>query len=200
LGAATAVSGAGTLGVASVTAFTAGTLTESTEKYTFTTTPTTPTNIYINASDGEASSRRTSNPTSTSLEGGVRVVSGRINIPNMYGSERLQLPLTATVQYYNGTNWVNSLTDSVTSFNTSLSTAGGNLVATLKTGLASGITVVSPGTAAVVAGVRTFILAAPLVSGSVDLSLNAPTYLPSAASRATFGIYKSPLIYRRENY
>jgi hypothetical protein len=201
LGTATAPSGAGNLGVASVTAFAAGTLTESTEKYTFTTAPTTPTNIYINASDGEASSRRTTNPTTTSIEGGVRVVSGRINIPNMYGSERLQLPLTATVQYYNsGTNWVTSLTDSVTSFNTNLSTAGGNLVATVKTGLASGITVVTPGTAAVVAGVRTFILAAPLVSGSVELSLNAPTYLPNAASRATFGIFKSPLIYRRENY
>ena len=200
LGVATAPSGAGALGVASVTAFAAGTLTESTEKYTFTTTPTAPTNIYINASDGEASSRRTSNPTTTSIEGGVRVVSGRINIPNMYGSERLQLPLTATVQYYNGTNWLTSLTDSVTSFNTNLSTAGGNLVTTVKTGLASGVTVVSPGAAAVAAGVRTFVLAAPLVSGSVDLSLNAPTYLPNAGARATFGIFKSPLIYRRENY
>jgi MSHA biogenesis protein MshQ len=201
LGTATAPSGAGDLGVASVTAFAAGTLTESTEKYTFTTTPTSPTNIYINASDGEANSRRTTNPTTTSIEGGVRVVSGRINIPNMYGSERLPLPLTATVQYYNsGTNWVTSLTDSVTSFNTNLSTASGNLVATVKTGLASGITVVTPGAATVAAGVRTFILAAPLVSGSVELSLNAPTYLPNAASRATFGIFKSPLIYRRENY
>jgi hypothetical protein len=27
-----------------------------------------------------------------------------------------------------------------------------------------------------------------------------PSYLPSTSGRATFGIFKSPLIYRRENY
>ena len=200
LGVASAPTGAGALGVASVTAFGAGTLTEGNQKYTFTTTPTSPTNIYIYASDGEANSRRLTNPTTTSIEGGVRVVSGRVNIPNMYGSERLRLPLTATVQYYNGTYWATSLTDSVTSFNTNLSTAGGNLVTTVRTGLAGGVTVESPGLAAVVSGVRTFSLLAPGVPGSVDVSLNAPTWLPNASARATFGIFKSPLIYRRENY
>ena len=132
---------------------------------------------------------------------------GRIRIPNAYGSERLALPLTAMVQYYNGTIWVTHTIDNFTAFNTRLSTAGGNLVATVKSGLASGITVTSPGTSAVASGVRTITLAAPGVSGSVELSLNAPSYLldpPSFVSntpaRATFGIYKSPLIYRRENY
>jgi MSHA biogenesis protein MshQ len=132
---------------------------------------------------------------------------GRIRIPNAYGSERLALPLTAMVQYYNGTLWVTHTIDNFTAFNTQLSTAGGNLVATVKSGLASGITVTSPGTSAVASGVRTITLAAPGVGGSVELSLNAPSYLldpPSFVSntpaRATFGIYKSPLIYRRENY
>lgn len=200
LGTTTAPAGAGSLAVASVSAFSSGILTEVAEKYVFTATPTSPTNIFIQASDGEASSRRSVNPTTTSIEGGVRVVSGRIKIPNVYGSERLQLPLTVTVQYFDGSYWVTSLTDSVTSFNTNLTTAGGNLVATIKTGLGSGVTVVSPGAATVLAGVRTFTLAAPLVSGSVELSLNAPTFLPNAGARATFGVFKSPIIYRRENY
>jgi MSHA biogenesis protein MshQ len=200
LGAVTSPAGAGTLGVAAVTAFTNGTLTDSTENYTFTTALTNPTNIYINASDGEASSRRATNPTTTSVEGGVRVVSGRIKIPNAYGSELQQLTLTATVQYYDGVYWTTSLTDSVTSFNTNLTTASGNLVATVRTGLPSGVTVFSPGVSPVVAGVRSFVLAAPLTSGSVDLLLNAPIYLPNIAARATFGVFKSPLIYRRENY
>lgn len=199
LGTTTAPTGAGALGVASVTAFAAGTLTEPAEKYTFSTIPTAPTAIYIRASDGEASSLRTSNPTTTSVEGGVHVVSGRINIPNVYGSERLALPMTATVQYYNGIYWIASLTDNVTAFNSNL-TPGGNLVATVVSGLSSGVTVSSPGTSSVVAGVRTVTLAAPLVPGSANISLNAPTYLPSSVGRATFGIYKSPLIYRRENY
>jgi MSHA biogenesis protein MshQ len=125
---------------------------------------------------------------------------GRIRMPNVYGSERLPLPMTSTVQYYNGANWVTSTTDSFTAFNTNLSTAGGNLVTNVITGLGSGVIVTSPGSAAVVAGVRIITLSAPGVSGSVDLSLNAPSYLSNTAARATFGIYKSPLIYRRENY
>jgi hypothetical protein len=194
LGAATAVSGAGALGVASVTAFAAGTLTEATEKYTFTTTPTNPTNIYINASDGEASSRRTSNPTTTSIEGGVRVVSGRINIPNMYGSERLQLPLTATVQYYNGTNWATSLTDSVTSL-----TALGSVIQTDVPSLTP-CPAMTIATSSIVAGVGTITLPKPGLACSANIKGNGPSYLPNAPARATFGIYKSPLIYRRETY
>jgi MSHA biogenesis protein MshQ len=204
LGTATVTSPVGALGVASVTAFTAGTLTEASETYSFTTTPNIPINIYINASDGEASSRRTNNPTTTSIEGGVRVVSGRINIPNMYGSELLALPITATVQYYkNATEkWVTSLTDSVTSFSSALAPTG-NLVASN----ASCAMVKTPDTApvAVSAGVRNLVFSrvavtAPAPKCITTFSINAPSYLPSATGSATFGIYKSPLIYRRENY
>ena len=203
LGTSTAPSGAGTLGVASVTAFTAGTLTESAEKYTFTTTPTVPTNIYINASDGEASSQRTSSPTTTSIEGGVRVVSGRITIPNMYGSELLALPIITTVEYYNKDgNWKTSLTDSVTAFSSALSPVG-NLVANN----ATCAVVKTPDAApvAVSAGVRTLSFARVAVTPPAPkcitmFSINAPSYLPSNTGSATFGIYKSPLVYRRENY
>ena len=62
------------------------------------------------------------------------------------------------------------------------------------------------------AGVRTVTVSAPGVPGSVDLSLNAPTYLlsgsngaavdPSIPGHATFGIYKGDdvFIYQREAY
>ncbi len=202
LGTTSAPSGAGALAVASMSAFVSGARTEAAEKYTFTTTPTAPTNIYINASDGEANSRRTANPTTTSIEGGVRVVSGRISIPNMYGSERLQLPLTATVQYYNGTNWVTSLTDSVTSFSSALS-PGGNLVASNATCAVVKTPDIAP--VAVSAGARTLVFSRVAVTPPAPkcittFSINAPSYLPSSTGSATFGVFKSPLIYRRENY
>lgn len=208
LGTTTAPTGAGALGVASVTAFVAGTLTEPAEKYTFTTTPTAPTNIYIRASDGEVSSLRVSNPTTTSIEGGVKVLSGRIKIPNVYGSERLALPITVTVQYYlSGSTWLPSLTDSATAFNSALTTATptpGNVLLASPSGLGSpagsAVSVVNPATSAVASGVRTFSFAAPATPGHVSVSINSPIYLPSTTGVATFGIFRSSLIYRRENY
>jgi hypothetical protein len=168
--------------------------------FTFATAPTIPTSVFVRAMDTDSVTSLRS-PATDSVEGGVKVVSGRIKIPNAYGSERLALPMTATVQYYNaGSNWVTSATDSVSAFNSNLTGAGGNVVATVVSGLGSGVAVLSPGTAAVVAGVRTFSLVAPMVSGNVNISLNAPIYLPSTTGRATFGIFRSPLIYRRENY
>lgn len=208
LGSTTAPTGtsAGTLSGNALAAsgFTNGVGTLPAVAYGFTTSPSPPTAIYLRAIEdagGDAvSSLRATNPTTTSVEGGAMVLQGRIWIPNVYGSERLPLPMTATVQYFNGNFWTTSLTDSVTTFNTNLSTAGGNLVATVLKGPLTGVTVTSPGSAAVVAGVRTFTLAAPLAAGSVNLQLNAPVYLPNASARATFGIFRSPLIYRRENY
>jgi hypothetical protein len=189
-------------GSAAATTFTNGTNAASLAAplFTFATAPTIPTSVFVRASDPDSvTSLRT--PATASVEGGVKVVSGRIKIPNAYGSERLALPMTATVQYYNaGANWVTSATDSVSAFNTNLVGAGGNVVASIVNGLGSGVAVVSPGTAAVVNGVRAFTLAAPMVSGNANISLNAPIYLPSTTGRATFGIFRSPLIYRRENY
>ena len=193
----------GTLtGSAAATSFTNGTnaAAPAAPVFKFTATPTLPTSVFVRASDpdGVTSLRATA---SASVEGGVKVVSGRIKVPNAYGSERLALPLTMTVQYYNaGGNWVTSLTDSFSTFNSNLTGAGGNLVAAILDGLGSGLSVVSPGTAAVSAGVRTVTLAAPGASGNANISLNAPLYLPSTTGRATFGVFRSPLIYRRENY
>lgn len=164
--------------------------------YTLGTVTTAPTDVYFRAVDTDGITSLRTSP----VEAGLKVASGRISILNVYGSERLPLPMTARVQYYNGANWLTSTTDNATSFNSNLSTGGGNLVANIVSGPLAAVVVSGPGTATVLAGVRTVTLAVPLVFGSVNISLNAPSYLPSSVGRATFGIYKSPLIYRRENY
>jgi hypothetical protein len=171
--------------------------------FTLALVPTAPTDLIVRALDTDAvSSLRAVAASST--EGGVKVLAGRFKIPNVYGSERLALPVTATVQYYDGASWVTSLTDSVTAFDSNLWVAGGsggNLVAADVPGSpACAVAVNSPGTTPVTAGVRTLTLVAPQVRCSAAISLSAPTYLPSSVGRATFGIFKSPLIYRRENY
>jgi MSHA biogenesis protein MshQ len=173
--------------------------------YTFGTNPTAPTDVYIRATDTDnVTSLRV--PANTSIEGGVKVVSGRIKFTNAYGSELLALPITATAQYFTASKWATSITDSVTQFDTRLSTAGGNVQATIVNGpLALGnISVVAPGMVTLANGVTMFRLAAPTVAGSTDLGIvTAPAYLlPSIAGRATFGVHKGPseIIYMREAY
>jgi MSHA biogenesis protein MshQ len=193
-----AAAGAGTLGVTSPASFTAGVATEAAEKYTFTATPSPPTNIYIRAIDTDAvSSLRTTNPTTTSVEGGVKVVSGRIKVSNAYGSELLPLTLSATVQYYNAAgSWVTSLTDSATAlaFKTSYTVGSGATAVTL-----------TPLTGIVSAGSLSIKLGKPTLGGGSTPAITPttkPSYLLPVDGQATFGIYKgnSNFIYMRESY
>jgi hypothetical protein len=210
LGTTSAPSGAGALAVASMSAFVSGARTEAAEKYTFTTTPTAPSNIYINASDGEANSRRTTNPTTDSVEGGVRVVSGRVTLPNVYGSELLPaMCMTAAVQYFTGAFWTVSATDNASTLALTTPviikgplTAGG-LTQSFAANSACAVgndACGLIGAGMFCAGQKYLRLAPAGVAGSANIALTVPGYLPSTSGRATFGIYKSPLIYRRENY
>lgn len=179
--------------------------------YTFATTPTNPTNIFLRATDADNVTSLRGTP-SASIEGGIKVVSGRVRISNAYGSELLPLQMAATVQYFNGADWLTSSSDVVTQFNTNLSTAGGNIVAAIVSGLGGGVSVRNPTVVTVVGGIRSFVLDKPGVPGSVNISLNAPAYLlagsngagvnPSSSGRATFGVYKGSnvFIYLRESY
>lgn len=108
---------------------------------------------------------------------------------------------------YNGTNWLTSATDSVSSltfgspFNYQRITGGAWTTST-------------PAGGQVTAGVLPFTLTKPTGggTGSVDVSISAPDYFltgsnvqlvnPSNTARATFGIYKgnSKFIYIRELY
>ena len=205
-GGATANPGDGTLSntMIAATAFAAGVGSSASPTYALSSATTAPTNVFFRTTDADAI---TSLRSSGTVEAGLKVASGRIKVPNAYGSERLTLPVTTTVQYYQGNSWVTSLTDNVSTYNSALTTATptpGNVQLAAASGLGSpagsAVSVVSPAVSAVVAGVRTFNLAAPMFPGHVNISISAPIYLPSTTGLASFGLFRSPLIYRRENY
>lgn len=216
-GTTNAVTGAGALGVTNVasTAFGLGTSTEAAETYTFTATPTAPTDVYVRADEaaGDAVSSLRA-VAASSVEGGVKVVSGRVKVANAYGSELLPLNVQAAAQYFTATGWVNSSTDSTTSF------AVGSIAWTSVKGPLIpgnlGVTVVADACAANVFcnGVKRITLTnAAKATGSADICLNSPVFLQGTpacaagtpgpnAGRATFGVYqgRKEFIYLRENY
>ncbi len=168
--------------------------------YTFGTIPTTPTDIYIRAQDTDnVTSLGAINPTTTSVEGGVKVVSGRVKVSNAYGSELLPLTLVAAAQYYTANGWGGSITDGITSM-----TLAGSAV------VGSGTTTVSPTNGTLVAGKLNINLSTPVPAGSAGVAtitpaidacpLPATCYLPVIPGTATFGIYSNNnnFIYRRE--
>jgi hypothetical protein len=195
--AAAAPGGAMSANVAAATSFTNGTnaATPAAPIFSFATAPTLPTSVFVRATDTDSVVSLRS-PASTSFEGGVKVVSGRIRITNAYGSERLPLPMKATVQYYDaGASWVTSLTDSLTSLTAVGSVIQADIGSLTHCPFSSSIT-----TTSIAAGVGTITLPIPGLPCSTNITANGPVYLANVAGRATFGIFKSPLIYRRENY
>ncbi|MBI4808363.1 MAG: DUF11 domain-containing protein [Nitrosomonadales bacterium] len=206
LGTDAAPAGAGALGFTSATAFVAGVMTTSAEMYTFTSASTGPTDVYVRAVDTDAvSSKRLTDPTNTSVEGGVKVVSGRIKVSNAYGSELLPLSLIMTAQYYTATGWMNSITDSVTSLTVAAT------YDVVRNGATTGTTTPAPtGATTLVGGQRTIVLgkpsggatgAATVAPAVIGCAIPATCYLPVTAGTATFGVYRSNnnFIYRREN-
>jgi MSHA biogenesis protein MshQ len=132
---------------------------------------------------------------------------GRSKIFNAYGSEQFSLVVPIAIQYWNGSAYVAASDDATTSLLASyiaLSAPLGSLTAA--TGASATGTCFPtplPQALSLSNGLGKFCLARPGVPGSVNLSTTAPAYLPStgvSVPRATFGVYKSPLIYRRENY
>jgi MSHA biogenesis protein MshQ len=129
------------------------------------------------------------------VQAATEVRYGRTKISNGHGSELLPLPLPIAAQYWNGTAYITNSVDSETTFpvaNLPLSNYQG--------GLQSGETTLTA--PVILNGAGQLQLSAPGSGngGSVDITNNAPSYLPGNRARATFGIFKSPMIYRRENY
>ncbi len=196
------------------TAFTLGVANTNTPFYTYTAPPVLPTDIYVRATDTD---NVTSQRVSGSVEGGLKVVSGRIKMLNANGSELLPLTINMTAQYWATSGWVTSTTDSATNFVVATPPAGAVSFGNYQKSLAAVSVVGSPKTVMLSAGAGMFNLAAPGVgkNGSVDMTINALTgascyvaptplgcYLPSNAARATFGVYtgSNAFIYMRENY
>jgi MSHA biogenesis protein MshQ len=194
-----------------LTSFTKGVAAVNTPSYAFNTTPTLPTDIYIRAADTDGVSSLLAVP-ANSVEGGVKVASGRIRIANASGSELLPLPIFAKVQYYAvGGAWVTSSTDSVTSVIASNVPASSNFqFGNYQKNLSSVSVAGAPVTVTFQNGICNspngcFRLTDPSAAmGSVDVTLNAPAYLitPALLARATFGEYhgNKNFIYLRENY
>lgn len=207
--------GSGVLANASLpsTAFSSGVGLSAVQAYAFAASLSNPADIYLRAVDAvntTVSSRRAT--PATSVEGGVKVVSGRIKFANANGSELLPLSLTAAVQYYDGSAWITSTKDSLTALlNTNIAlSAGTNGLSGCPSTCPSSIT---PASIAFNSGNASFILGRPGVTGSVNLGLSVPAncatnpaqaacYLGSVVARATFGVYKgnNEFIYLRESY
>jgi MSHA biogenesis protein MshQ len=183
--------------------------------------PTPETLVSISAApfDGEVK------PTARTAVGeGVRLRFGRLRMKNAYGSELLALPVPLEAQYWvAGGYYVTNTDDSCTAI-PAASIVMGNYLAPL----AACQTRLSPAGAAVLRSGKLpapgLVLSRPGAghAGSVDLELNVttvahgatcvsatgsgamaaqmPWFGSSPGARATFGLYKSRLLYSRENY
>jgi MSHA biogenesis protein MshQ len=168
-----------------------------------------PASIYLRAVEGAGGDAVSSRRTAGSVEGGIRVVSGRLQLANVYGSELLKLPLTVHAQYWTGGaagRWENTVSDNAsvvlpagTSYTNCQKLLRLNPPATTCKNV---LAFASPAARTLGAGATTFLLAPPGGgnSGSVDILMNNPVWLPSTIGRAVFGVFASPLIYVRELY
>jgi uncharacterized repeat protein (TIGR01451 family) len=145
----------------------------------------------------------------TRYEDGLMVLSGRLYVPNVAGSDLLRLPVSLAAQYWNGTAWAISDGDNASSVATAL--APRSCMRFFAADGKSGACKANPLSAAgslplqLADGKRKLMLQAPArgTVGSVDLGVDngpANAWLPSTVGRATFGLYRSPLIYLREVY
>jgi len=200
------------------TAFSQG-IANASPSYTFTNALTSPATIKLRAIDTDAVSSA-----SGIIEGSTLVRSGRIRIQNAYGSELLDLPMPMVAQYWNNGSWVLNNNDVCTT-GVGLALTDPNPADGLIPSEVCALDIGNPGgsglgcAAAAIAAKRfkvppgngnfNLTLRAPGAgnTGSMDVTATVPAWLrfnwlgtgninPSA--RATFGTYKTPIIYLRE--
>jgi uncharacterized repeat protein (TIGR01451 family) len=145
----------------------------------------------------------------TRYEDGLMVLSGRLFVPNVFGSDLLRLPVQLAAQYWNGTAWASSEGDNASIVATALvpNTCMRFFAADGKSGAckANPLTPLGNLPLQLADGKVKLMIQPPArgTVGSVDFSVdngNAKVWLPSTIGRATFGLYRSPLIYLREVY
>ena len=176
--------------------FTAG-VAAATPVYTFTATPTAPTNVYVRAIDAEGSSSLNAIP-ANSVEGGIKVVSGRMQIENMYGPLASRLATKARLLYWTGTQWALNTSDTISAAATGNFALGATTSCPLGAPNYCGVTLLSA--ALLGAGGEFRLVLTPPTSGlgrrSVLLNSTLP-YLPASAQE-TWGSFRAPYIYQRE--
>ena len=142
-------------------------------------------------------------------EDGLNVVAGRVLVDNVFGSELARLPLALTAQYWTGTLWQTNTNDNDSLVATSLKFSNCTRSFVGNCQLTALAPAGGPGLQ-LAAGAGRLTLKAPARgwNGSIDIgAVNDPaanpaaaSWLPSTLGRATFGLFKSPLIYLREMY
>lgn len=153
---------------------------------------TAPVSIYIRATETSADGV-TSKRTSGTVEGGVRVLQGRLLVGNVHGSERLKMTVPLISQYWTGSQWEKNTADSssVLSLAALVSNCQGGLVCPISNSP-------NPASKTMAAGATSALLLAPNQVGYGDVQATNPAWLPSTVGRISFGVYRSPLIYIRE--
>jgi MSHA biogenesis protein MshQ len=165
----------------------------------------TPATIYLRAIEtANASISSLRSPASSSVEGAVRILSGRLYVANIHGSELLPVPVKVSAQYWSGSNWESSSTDGASTVNpvggVVLENCLGNLSACNSVATTANLTLYPQEPKTLVAGSYTFHFRAAGAgrTGSADFRLNNPAWLPSTQGRVRLGVSRSPLIYLRE--
>jgi len=210
---------AGALAPASVAAgaFTAGQA-SATPAYSFTVKPSVPATVQLRAVDTDGAS------SDGFGEGTANIRSGRLRLANAYGSELLNLPVSLEAQHWTAGGFYTRNTDDsctvipmasliLANYTGQLNACEAQITPTGSQTLAAG-RLAAPGLVLTRPGAGN--------SGSVELTLNTgaaaagqtcvgaassaatagnlPWLAPNPTARATFGIYRSRLIYSRENY
>lgn len=206
--------------VLNLTDFASGVGVKNNVTYTNTSAQTPPLNITLRATD-------TDNVTSLGYtEGITEIRSGRVMLQNAYGSELLDLPMTMAAQYWNNNAWLFNGNDSCTT-GVNLTFTDPNLADGLVPAESCVWDTGNPGSSGLGCGAAGTLanrfrkppnnghfnlnLRAPGAgnSGSLDVTAIVPDWLKfnwtgtgvsNPSARATFGIYKTPIIYIRENY
>ncbi len=167
-----------------------------------------PTFVYVRAAETAGSGDGvTSLHGTASTEGGLAIVSGRLQLANNYGSELLMMPVNMQAQYFAGatTGWRDNEQDTGANGSAVSSTGIAYSRCTKKLGppcSAALVGVTGLTTVTALKGAAKLYLHAPGSgnNGSVDVQLNNPVWLPSTIGRLVFGQYRGQFIYLRELY
>lgn len=171
---------------------------------------TDPDGVALNGLDMNAATAGVCAPCNAKAVGGTNSVRfGRLKLQNAHGSELRQLRVPVSAEYWNGTGFVTNPADSCTTVGAVTLNAPPSTCTLTPSVAGVGGTLLS-GTAALTLG-------APNVRGCSDLRMATPAWLlgrwddasnpdsdvttnydDNAAARATFGIFRDRLIFRRE--
>jgi MSHA biogenesis protein MshQ len=141
-------------------------------------------------------------PASTTVHNGnTEMRFGRLRLQNALGSELRALPVPVWAEHWSGTAFIRNTQDNCTVIGAvSLSGAAPCTLTPAVSGAGSTLS----------SGAGTLSLAAPGVRGCADLSVTASdwlkgrwsgaTYTENPRARASFGVFKDKVLYRRENF